>query len=260
MEVRGRDRGELLVYSSNLFTNDITDLVGQLRDANDRHLATSTNAGRGPNFRIVYTVDPGIYYIRVTELNNDATGSYRLYAYFTPIPESVVEYPMLMSEPEESVRCVAYSPNGDVLVAGDNAGKIHVRDPITWENIVTIGEGEDYGDVRSIAFSPDGEWCAAGTGTGGKYLLVWKKVGELAPLTDYPWNKRRAWRTPQKIELNETVRSVAFNHDSSYLACGTDGDKVYVYGIEEGVEEGEGELDFPEKGWGVVVRGTTKSW
>ena len=244
VEVRGRDRGELLVYSSNLFTNDITDLVGQLRDANDHHLATSTNAGRGPNFRIVYTVDPGIYYIRVTELNNDATGSYRLYAYFTPIPESVVEYPMLMSEPEESVRCVAYSPNGDVLVAGDNAGKIHVRDPITWENIVTIGEGEDYGDVRSIAFSPDGEWCASGTGTGGEYLLVWEKHHGL--FGDRSWNVSNAWGVPQKIELNETVRSVAFNHDSSYLACGTDGDKVYVYEIENEEWVLKKELNHPD--------------
>ena len=255
VEVRGRARGELLVYSSNLFTSIPTDLVGQLRDANDRHLATSTNDGRGPNFRIVYTVDPGIYYIRVTELNNDATGSYRLHAYFTPIPESIAEYPTLMSEPEEAVRCVAYSSNGEVLVAGDNAGKIHVLDPstldppITWENIETIGEGRDYGDVRSIAFSPDDEWCAAGTayqpvGSKGGYLLVWKRVGQ-SPI-DYTWDKPVTWMAPQKIELKETVRSVAFNYDSNYLACGTDGDKVYVYEIENEEWVSKKELNHPD--------------
>ena len=244
-EVQVREAGELIIVSSSGFEfDDPTDLVGQLRDSNDVHLATSTNDGRGPNFRIVYTVTPGTYYIRVTELNRDYTGPYWVYAYFTPIPEDGDAYPDLKELPEleEAVRCVAYSPNGDVLVAGDNSDKIHVWDPITGDTIKTLeGNSDAYGDIRSIAFSPDGTWCAAGTGRRhvpprkGGYLLVWKQLEDIWG-DPRPWTNKNAWGSPQKIELKQTVRSVAFSFDSEFLACGTDGEKVYIY---EKVENGE---------------------
>ena len=230
-KVEIKQKGELTVYSRGQ-----TDLVGQLQEAKGVRLATSTNDGEGPNFRIVYNVTPGTYYVKVTELNKDNIGHYFVYAYFTAF-EGIVKYPNLTGQLGESVRCVVYSPSGEVLTTGDNSNKIHVWHPITGDKITTLeaknyGEGKDYGDVRSIAFSPDGNWCAAGTawqdrliGDDGGYLIVWKRLADT-------WAEAGAWGKPQEIQLNATVRSVAFSPDSSLLAYGTDGLHAGTHGAK----------------------------
>ena len=128
----------------------------------------------------------------------------------------------------ESRRCVAYSyPDGDVLAAGDNSGNIYLWNATKGSLITTLlGKNDHHGDVRSIAFSPDGNYCAAGT---NGWLLIWKKQGNT-------WTTAAAWSNRQRIRFqgfirgsNITVRSVAFSGDSQLLACGTDGDHLYVY-------------------------------
>ena len=243
--------GELTVYSIGWIDTPL-DLAARLEDSKGNHLTTSTNDGDGPNFRIVYNVTPGTYYVKVTELNRDNTGDYSVYAYFTAFEDSVA-YPYLKGPAlEEAVRSVVYSPSGDVLIAGDNANKIHVWHPITGDKITTLeaknyGEGKDYGDVRSIAFSPDGNWCAAGTawqkriiGDDGGYLVVWKRLADT-------WAEADAWGKPQEIQLNETVRSVAFSPDNSFLTCGTDGHKVYISNYLSGAQKWNDTIDRVRK-------------
>ena len=242
-KVKVTETGELTVYSTGGFTNfkNNVDLVGQLLDSNGSHLATSSNDGRGPNFRIVYAVTdasvwkPKIFYVKVTEFNNDNIGDYSLRAKFRPLEETEYStrtfHPRAGSSHAESVRCVAYSnPNGDVIAAGDNTGYLHVWDPIEGSSKgkvkTLLGKDDHYGDVRSIAFSPDGRWCAVGTawtsGQGGGYLLVWENRLKAWGIHDPTWADPDAWGIPQKIHLSVTVRSVDFSHDSKFLACGTD--------------------------------------
>ena len=233
------EAGELTLY-----TEGELDTVGKFLNANGDHLITSTNDGDGTNFLIRYPVISGTYYVKVTELNKDATGDYRLYAIFTSF-EGIGDYPDLEGKFSESVRVVAYSPSGDVLVTGDNANKIHVFDPFTGKKIRVFkskeawGEGIPWGNIRSIAFSPDGKWCAAGT--DGKFeVLVWYKLKRT-------WADPDAWGVPFRYDkitqtfpketdhTINTVRSVAFSPDSRYLAVGTDGDQVFIQKYANGL-------------------------
>ena len=236
VEVRGE--GELIVYSIGH-----TDVVGQLQDSNGNFLTSSSNDGDNLNFRIVYNVMPGTYYIKVTELNKDETGDYGIQATFTSF-EAGVDYPDFSDGFHEAVRVVTYSPSGDVLVTGDNANEIHVLNPSTGNSIRVLETGDEgknwginWGDIRSIAFSPDGRWCAVGTAKRqgihgvsetipGKFL-VWNRLKNT-------WADAAAWGVPfvydkiEQVHEVNTVRGVAFSPDSQYLAVGTDGDQVFI--------------------------------
>ena len=69
-----------------IYTTGATDTYGLLENSGGTDLATNDDGGAGTNFKIVYNVTPGTYYIRVNEYNNDQTGSYTLHVY-TPIDD-----------------------------------------------------------------------------------------------------------------------------------------------------------------------------
>ena len=244
--------GELTVYSVGS-----TDVVGQLQDSEGDYLTSSSNDGERQNFRIVYDVMPGTYYVKVTELNKDETGDYGVYATFTSFEGDGVKYWDLEGEVNEPARVVTYSsPSGDVLVTGDNAHRIHVFNPSTGGKAIRVfnsgdWNGIEWGDIRSIAFSPDGNWCAIGT--NGKFL-VWNKLKSTWADPDswgVPFRYDRITQTVPKEGVHgvNTVRSVAFSPDSRYLAVGTEGDQVFIQKYDTELRWGKNEIVLDPVGY-----------
>lgn len=121
-------------------------------------------------------------------------------------------------ETEEAARCVAYSPDGTILAAGDNHNEIRLWDPSTGKLLHIFKDDNNnpkHGDVYSIAFSNDNVWLAIG-GQEGK-IRVWKR-----PINK-TWAeaaKDKTFAEPEVIDVGRTVWSVAFSHDGTRLACG----------------------------------------
>ena len=208
-KVEIRNRGVLTLY-----TEGNLDTVGRLFDENGEHLITSTNNGDDTNFLIYLDVEPGDYYVEVTEFNKDNIGPYELFANFTSLQATLGVLPIDFDHnTPESARSVAYSPNGDVLAAGDNANNVYLFEVDTGNLLYTVRDDTNpqHGDVYSIAFSNDNKWFAIG-GEGGN-LRVWRRQG------NQTW-AQAARTTPEVIRVGRTVWSVAFSRDSTKLACG----------------------------------------
>jgi Tol biopolymer transport system component len=60
---------------------------------------------------------------------------------------------------DRAILCVSFSPNSNILAAGDDGGKIRLYDPETGEVKTTLTTDSR---VYSVAFSPDGSRIAAG--------------------------------------------------------------------------------------------------
>ncbi|MEO0377356.1 MAG: WD40 repeat domain-containing protein, partial [Cyanobacteria bacterium P01_A01_bin.17] len=113
------------------------------------------------------------------------------------------------------VQAVDYSPDGNILAAGDSEGQIKLWKPDinTEEPIQAIDahpvsedEGPDTRGVLDLSFSPDGRWLASGG--SDRVLKLWSVEGDrLRPAAD----------------LNHTnaVTGVAFGPDSQLLATST---------------------------------------
>ena len=71
--------GELRVYATGNL-----DTVGELLTSDGTFLRENDDGGSGSNFRIVYSVEPGTYYVKVSEFWGD-TGSYTVHAALAPI-------------------------------------------------------------------------------------------------------------------------------------------------------------------------------
>lgn len=79
----------------------------------------------------------------------------------------------------DGVLCLAFSPDGALLAAGEKAGgaghatggKIRLWDTHTGELVWTAPDGDRKGDVLALAFSADGKWLA--TGGADRCVLVW---------------------------------------------------------------------------------------
>ena len=131
------------------------------------------------------------------------------------------------------IRCVAYHPKGKVLASSGIDNLIQLWDVENGKFLDPLRGHE--GDVNSIAFSSDGTWIASGSDDGT--LRLWKQEDK----NTLKWEERQIFSfdvTVLWIVLNpftNDVTSVAFGGDNM-LACGTKGDKVFVWRYDPDTE------------------------
>ena len=103
------------------------------------------------------------------------------------------------------VRCVAFSPNGKMLAAGNRFGTVRIWDVASKKEIKTITG--HMGEVWSIAFSPDGKTLAA-------VDTEWTKPSKVKLYDTTTWKERGALPCPGEI------LSIAYSPQGDWLAAG----------------------------------------
>jgi WD40 repeat protein len=104
------------------------------------------------------------------------------------------------------VRCVAFSPDGKLLAAGNRYGTVRVWDVATKKEKVTLTGHA--GDVWAIAFSPDGKTLAAAD-------TDWKKPSKIKLWDTTTWKERGSLPMPGEILC------LAYSPDGKWLAAGS---------------------------------------
>ena len=114
----------------------------------------------------------------------------------------------------DTLRAVAFSPDGTQLATGGLDGKLILWDPATGRQLRTINSGGGW--VSSVAFSPDGKTVAAGSDM--KVLIFDSQTGVLLATL---------------LGHTDAVYSVAFSPDGKQLASGGGDHKVIVWDAKE---------------------------
>jgi WD40 repeat protein len=122
-----------------------------------------------------------------------------------------------LTDPIPGVLSAAFSPDGKLLVTGDNNGHTYLWRVATRKRIFSFTDPGTNG-ANSVAFSPDGKLLAVGDGNGHTYL--WDvATRKLTTLTD-PDSKR--------------VNSVAFSPDGKLLVAGDNNGHTYLWDVATG--------------------------
>lgn len=153
---------------------------------------------------------------------------------------------------QNKVGAVAFSPNGDLLASGgfDNSARLwRVSDGMPIKTFSADGF------VEAVTFSPDGSLLATGSSTGK--ITLWrvqdgsvlraltghtKRIWSLAfspdgsLLASASWDMiLRLWRVDNGDSLraiqDAAVESVSFSPDQAFLATGSAGGKILLWGI-----------------------------
>jgi WD40 repeat protein len=127
---------------------------------------------------------------------------------FCPTPEkkNVKSFsPVILEGGAGEVRCVAFSPNGKMLAAGNRLGTVRIWNVASKKEIKTITG--HMGEVWSIAFSPDGKTLAA-------VDTEWKKPSQVKLYDTANWKERGALPCPGEI------LSIAYSPRGDWLAAG----------------------------------------
>ncbi|HET6881794.1 MAG TPA: PQQ-binding-like beta-propeller repeat protein [Pirellulales bacterium] len=66
---------------------------------------------------------------------------------------------------------IAFSPDGDKLLAGDTRGALHLWAVASGEDLYSVEACSGWPGATAVAFSPDGQWIASGGGDG--VVRVW---------------------------------------------------------------------------------------
>jgi WD40 repeat protein len=114
---------------------------------------------------------------------------------------------------DKGILCVNFSPNNNILAAGDFGGNIRLYDPETGEVKSTLNV--DSGSVNSVAFSPDGSKIAAAHSHEIQLFDAQTQAKLGSPLSGH----------------SNTVSSVAWNNDGSKLATGSWDATVRIWSV-----------------------------
>jgi WD40 repeat protein len=116
------------------------------------------------------------------------------------------------------VRCVAFSPDGKTLAAGNRYGTVRVWDVASRKEIKTLtGHASD---VWAIAFSPDGKTLAAAD-------TDWKKPSKIKLWDTATWKERGSLPCPGEILC------LAYSPKGNWLAAGSWDKTVRIFAIEQ---------------------------
>ncbi|MBI1832142.1 MAG: WD40 repeat domain-containing protein [Planctomycetes bacterium] len=114
------------------------------------------------------------------------------------------------------VRCVAFSPDGKLLAAGNRYHTVRVWDVASRKEVVTL-KGH-MSDVWSIAFSPDGKTLAAAD-------TDWRKPSKVKLWDTTTWKERGGLDVPGEI------LSIAYSPKGDWLAVGSWDKTVRVFAV-----------------------------
>ncbi|MEX2188023.1 MAG: WD40 repeat domain-containing protein [Pirellulales bacterium] len=113
-----------------------------------------------------------------------------------------------------AINRVAYSHDGDTIVAGDGNGMLFVFDARTGSVMRRVKAHESW--LFTLAFSPDGQLLATGGGDG--VIRLWR--------TD-------TWRLHHELRGHaDDVHGVAFSPDGRQLVSGSDDRSVRIWSLE----------------------------
>lgn len=163
------------------------------------------------------------------------------------------------SRPDQSVRALQYSPDGQHIAMGCNAGMLKIVDRETEKEMILMeGKGGD-SSVRSLSFSPDGQRLVSSgddrmvrvwdTSTGKELMILAGHTVSVSKVIFSPDGQRIASSADKKIKVwdanvdrkrivlrghKERVRSLAFSPDGRRLVSVCADNTVKVWDVSTG--------------------------
>lgn len=120
----------------------------------------------------------------------------------------------IFTETLSPIFSVAFSPEGEILAAGDASGNINLWRVTDSQQLLKLDGHRDW--VRSVAFSPNGQILASGS----------------ADMTVKLWNINTGECLATLEGHTSTIRSVAFSSDGELLASGSTDKKIRLWQIK----------------------------
>lgn len=138
-------------------------------------------------------------------------------ALITDSKDGKIGKPVFLEAGAGEVRCVAFSPDGKLLAAGNRYHTVRVWDVATRKEVKTLAG--HMSDVWSIAFSPDGKTLAAAD-------TDWKKPSKVKLWDTTTWKERGS------IDVPGEILSIAYSPKGDWLAVGSWDKSVRVFQIK----------------------------